>query len=140
VATHIRLAPRVPDPEPQYDDLLGTVCRFLVERARAAETAGLRPDQIVLDAGLDLGKTAAQSLLLLQESGQIAALGYPLLLSSSNKRFLGDVLGLEIGDRREASLTTTALGVARGCRIVRAHDVRGTKRVCAVIAAILEAE
>jgi dihydropteroate synthase len=140
VATHIRLAPRVPDPEPHYDDLVGTVSRFLVERARAAEAAGLRPDQIVLDAGLDLGKTPAQSLVLLQESGRFAALGYPLLLSASNKRFFGEVLGLEIGDRREASLAAAALGVARGCRIVRAHDVRGTKRVCAVLAAILEAE
>jgi dihydropteroate synthase len=139
VATHIRLAPRVPDPEPHYDDVVGTVTRFLVERARAAEAVGLQPEQIVLDAGLDLGKTAAQSLVLLQESGRLAALGYPLLLSASNKRFLGDVLRLEIGDRRDASLAATAIGVAAGCRLVRAHDVRGTKRVCAVLAGILEA-
>ncbi|MDQ1439010.1 MAG: dihydropteroate synthase [Acidimicrobiaceae bacterium] len=139
VATHIRLAPRVPDPEPHYDDLVGAVCAFLVERARGAEQAGLRPDQIVLDAGLDLGKTAAQSLVLLRESARFAALGYPLLLSASNKRFLGEVLGLEIGDRREASLAAAALGVARGCSIVRAHDVKGTRRACAVVSAILEA-
>jgi dihydropteroate synthase len=139
VATHIRLAPRVPDPEPHYDDLVGTVCGFLVERARRAEAAGIPPERIVLDAGLDLGKTPAQSLVLLQESARIAALGYPLLLSASNKRFLGELFGLEIGDRWEASMAATALGVARGSRIVRAHDVRGTKRVCAVIEAILEA-
>jgi dihydropteroate synthase len=140
VATHIRLAPRVPDPEPHYDDLLGTVCDFLVERARRAEAAGLGPGQIVLDAGLDLGKTPAQSLVLLQESGRLCALGYPVLLSASNKRFLGELLGLEIGDRRDASLAAAALGVARGCRIVRAHDVKGTARVCAVVAAVLEAD
>jgi dihydropteroate synthase len=139
VATHIRLAPRVPDPEPHYDDLVGTVCRFLVERARRAEAAGVPPERIVLDAGLDLGKTPAQSLVLLQESARLAALGYPLLLSASNKRFLGELFGLEIGDRGDASMGATAMGVARGCRIIRAHDVRGTKRVCAVVAAILEA-
>ena len=138
VATHIRLAPRVADPEPYYDDLVVDVCEFLVERAHRAEAAGLRPDQIVTDAGLDLGKTAAQSLLLLQESARFAALGYPLLLSASNKRFLGDVLGLEVGDRRTASLAAAALGIGRGCRIVRAHDVAGTKRVAAVMSAILE--
>jgi dihydropteroate synthase len=139
VATHIRLAPRVPDPEPHYDDVVGTVCRFLVERARRAEAAGVPPERVVLDAGLDLGKTPAQSLVLLQESARLAALGYPLLLSASNKRFMGELYGLDIGDRGDASMGATALGVARGCRIIRAHDVRATRRVCAVVAAILEA-
>lgn len=139
VATHIRLAPRVADPEPQYDDLVGNVCDFLIERARRAEAAGIPSERIVLDAGLDLGKTPAQSLVLLQESARLAALGYPLLLSASNKTFLGALLELEVGDRREASAAATVLGAARGCRIIRAHDVRGTKRACAVVAAILEA-
>lgn len=140
VATHIRLAPRVPDPEPHYDDLVGTVCDFLVERARRAEEVGLPSDRIVLDAGLDLGKTWEQSVVLLHASDRLAALGYPLLLSASNKTFLGKLLDLEVGDRREASLAATAVGVTRGCRMVRAHDVRGTRRVCDVIAAVLEAE
>jgi dihydropteroate synthase len=140
VATHIRLAPRVPDPEPRYDDLVADVCDFLVERARRAEAAGLGPERIVLDAGLDLGKTPQQSLTLLRESGRLAALGFPLLLSASNKRFIGEVLDLEIGDRNDASLAATALGVIRGCRVIRAHDVRGTRRTCDVIAAILEAQ
>ena len=77
----------------------------------------------MLDAGLDLGKTAEQSLTLLRASDRLADLGYPLLLSASNKTFLGVVLGLEIGERREASLAATALGAALGCRIVRVHDV-----------------
>jgi dihydropteroate synthase len=140
VATHIRLAPRVPDPEPEYDDLLTDVCDFLVDRARRAEALGITPDRIMLDAGLDLGKTWQQSLELLRRSDQLAALGYPLLLSASNKRFLGNLLDLEVGDRREASMAAHALGVARGCRIIRAHDVKGTRRVCDVIAAVLEAD
>jgi dihydropteroate synthase len=140
VATHIRLAPRVPDPEPEYGNLLTDVCEFLVDRARRAEAVGLTPDRIMLDAGLDLGKTWEQSLELLRRSDQLAALGYPLLLSASNKRFLGNLLDVEVGDRREASMAAHALGVARGCRIVRAHDVKGTRRVCDTIAAVLEAD
>jgi dihydropteroate synthase len=139
VATHIRLAPRVADPDPHYDDLVGEVRGFLVERAHRAETAGITPDRIVLDAGLDLGKTADQSLELLQQSRRLAELGYPLLLSASNKTFLGVLLDLDVTRRRDASMAATALGVARGCRIVRAHDVKGTRRVCRTIAAILEA-
>ena len=140
VATHIRLAPRVPDPEPHYDDVVATVCEFLLARARRAEELGIPPERIVIDAGLDLGKTWEQSVVLLHASDRLAALGYPLLLSASNKTFLGKLLDLEVGDRREASLAATALGVTRGCRIIRAHDVRGTRRVCDVIAAVLEAD
>ena len=139
VATHIRLAPRVPDPEPFYDDVVVGVRDFLAERAHRAEAAGIPPERIVLDAGLDLGKTWQQSVVLLRQSERLAALGYPLLLSASNKTFLGRMLDLEIGDRGEASLAATALGVAGGCRIIRAHDVRGTRRVCDTIAAVLEA-
>ncbi len=139
VATHIRLGPRIPDPEPHYDDVVAEVAYFLVERARRAEAAGIPPERIVLDAGLDLGKTWQQSVVLLRHSNRLAALGYPLLLSASNKTFLGQLLDLGIDARREASLAATALGVARGCRIVRVHDVRGSRRVCDTIAAVLEA-
>lgn len=139
VATHIRLAPRVPDPEPRYDDLVGDVCAFLAGRAAAAEAVGLPADQIMVDAGLDLGKTEPQSLELLRSSDRLVDLGYPVFLSASNKRFLGALVGAEVTDRREASLAAHALGIGLGCRILRAHDVRGSRRVADVMAAILEA-
>jgi dihydropteroate synthase len=139
VATHIRLAPRVRDPEPRYDDLVADVAAFLVDRAERARAAGLAADQIVLDAGLDLGKTAAQSALLLRESGRLAALGYPLLLSASNKTFLGVLLDLAVDARRAPSLAAVAYGVSRGCRIVRVHDVAGTVRVVRVIERLIAA-
>ena len=136
VATHIRLAPRVPDPEPHYDDLVGEVRAFLLARAEAAEAAGLAPEQIALDAGLDLGKTPSQSAILLRESDAFASLGYTLLLSASSKRFLGELLGLGIADRRDVSLAAVAYGVMHGCRIVRVHDVAGSVRVCRMIEAM----
>jgi dihydropteroate synthase len=138
VATHIRLKPRVPDPEPEYDDLLADVLRFLTDRAARAEAAGLAPEQIALDAGLDLGKTPAMSAVLLRESDALAAVGYALLLSASNKRFLGELLGLDVDDRRDASLAAVAYGVAHGCRIVRVHDVAGSVRICRTVEAILD--
>jgi dihydropteroate synthase len=140
VATHIRLAPRVPDPEPHYDDLLGEVRAFLLARAAAAEAAGLTPDQIALDAGLDLGKTPMQSAVLLRESVALASLGYTLLLSASSKRFLGELLDLPIDERGDASLAATAYGVMHGCRIVRVHDVAGSVRVCRMIEAVAAVE
>ncbi|MCU1467968.1 MAG: dihydropteroate synthase [Actinomycetia bacterium] len=137
VATHIRLRPRVPDPDPHYDDLPAEVTAFLRDRAERAEAVGLRPEQIVLDAGLDLGKSPAQSAVLLRESAQHATLGFPLLLSASNKRFIGELLGREIDDRRAESLAAVAYGAMQGCRIMRVHDVKGTARVCRAIEALL---
>ena len=136
VATHIRLLPRVPDPAPRYDDVVGQVGAFLAAAAARAQAAGVAPDRIVVDAGLDLGKSPEQSLALLRASDRLATVGYPLLLSASNKTFLGRMLGLEIDQRREASLAAAALGITRGVRIVRAHDVRGTRRVADTLAAV----
>jgi dihydropteroate synthase len=139
VATHIRLAPRVRDPEPTYDDVVAVVGSFLADRAARATAAGIPPDRIVLDAGLDLGKTAEQSLTLLRASADLARLGHPLLLSASNKTFLGAVLNLDIDHRGDASLAAAAIGVTLGCRIVRVHDVAGTRRVCDSLALVLDA-
>jgi dihydropteroate synthase len=110
VATHIRLAPRVADPDPHYDDVTATVRDFLLERRQWALDAGIDEQRIIVDAGLDLGKTAAQSLQLLRDSSTLAQLGAPLLLSASNKTFLGVMFDLVVTDRREPSLAATALG------------------------------
>ena len=138
VATHIRLRPRVADPEPIYEDVVASVREFLLERRRWALAAGLRHEQVILDAGLDLGKSATQSLELLRASATLAALGSPVLLSASNKAFLGALLDLEVSERREASLAAAAIGVTQGCRILRVHDVRGTVRVRDTLARLME--
>ncbi|HEY2331833.1 MAG TPA: dihydropteroate synthase [Acidimicrobiales bacterium] len=137
VATHIRLGPRIPDPEPHYDDVVSEVCAFLLDRARRAEAVGIPRERVVIDAGLDLGKTWQQSLELLRRSDALVALGWTVLLSASNKTFLGRFLDLEVGDRRGASVAAHALGILGGCRILRAHDVRAARRVADVIAAVL---
>lgn len=139
IATHIRLRPRVADPDPHYDDLVGDVSRFLLDRAQQALDAGVAADRIVIDAGLDLGKTWKQSLELLRASQQLADLGYPLLLSASNKTYIGTLLDHEVDKRGPASLASAAIGIARGCRIIRVHDVVGTRRVCDTLAAITSA-
>ncbi|MCY4104630.1 MAG: dihydropteroate synthase [bacterium] len=132
VACHVRLAPRYADPDPVYEDLLGEVRSYLAERASWADFAGLGPTRVLLDAGLDLGKTPAMSAALLRRSDHLAALGYPILLSASNKGFLGRLCGTELGERRAGSIAAHALGSFAGCGVIRAHDVRGTRRVVEV--------
>jgi dihydropteroate synthase len=140
IATHIRLAPRVDDPNPVYpdNDVVSAVASYLLERLDRAIAAGLSPSQVIFDAGLDLGKSTPQSLELLRASDRLVALGQPLLLSASNKGFLGDLLNLEIDERRDATLAAVALGVTKGCRVVRVHDVKGVLRVVNTLKAILE--
>ena len=138
VATHIRLGPRIPDPEPVYDDVVVDVRRFLADRAQSALDAGIPRQRIMVDDGLDLGKTEPQSLELLRTSDQLAALGYAAFLSASNKRFLGELLGADVSDRREASHAAHVLGISLGCRVLRAHDVRGARRTADIVAELLE--
>jgi dihydropteroate synthase len=138
VATHIRIGPRVPDPEPHYDDLIGDVRSFLAERVQMALDAGIRPQRIIIDAGLDLGKNRFMSWELLSRSAELASLGYPLLLSASNKRFLFELLETDRHNVNEGSMACHALGIAGGCRILRAHDVKASRRVADVMAEILQ--
>ena len=139
VATHIRLRPRLPDPDPHYDDVVEDVASFLADRADRARAAGIPDTRIILDAGLDLGKTPTQSATLLRCSDDLAALGWPLLLSASNKPFLGVLFGLGADERAGATMAAHALGVSLGCRILRAHDVRAARRVADTLTAVMEA-
>ena len=137
VATHIRLAPRVPDPEPVYTDLVADVRSFLLERAEMALAAGVPSQRIIVDAGLDLGKTPAMSLELLHASDQLATLGYPLLLSASNKRFLFELLDTDRHDIGAGTMAAHVIGITRGCRVLRAHDVKSSRRLADLTAEIL---
>ncbi|MBO0693795.1 MAG: dihydropteroate synthase, partial [Acidimicrobiaceae bacterium] len=138
VATHIRLGPRIPDPEPDYQDVVEEVVRYLHERVRQARQAGIPDTRIVLDAGLDLGKAPDHSARLLAASDRLAELGFPVLLSASNKDFLGRLFDLEVGSRGVASIAAHAVGVSLGCRILRVHDVAATRRVVDTLGAVLE--
>ncbi len=142
VITHIRLKPRVADPDPHYEDVVTDVGTFLTERAGQARAAAVPAERIVLDAGLDLGKTAEQSLTLLRASQQLApSLEVPTPpLRGPTRPFSRKVLDLEITERGAASIGAAALGISWGCRIVRVHDVLGTCRARDALAAVSEAQ
>jgi dihydropteroate synthase len=124
VATHIRKPPGVPDPDPVYSDLLGEVCSRLSALARAAQEAGIDRERIVLDPGIDLGKSWQQSLRLLDGFADLAVLGLPLLVAVSNKIFLRRALGLEDAPLDVATAAACALGAMHGGCVVRVHDAR----------------
>jgi dihydropteroate synthase len=137
VATHIRLQPRVPDPDPHYNDLVGEVAGFLTDRAAQAEAAGIPRERIIVDAGLDLGKNRDMSWTLLHRSDVLADLGYPLLLSASNKRFLFELLDTDRYNIESGTTAAHTIGITLGCRVLRAHDVQAARRVADLMAELL---
>jgi len=137
VATHVRIGPRIPDPDPQYGDVRVEVVDFLRRRTDFARAVGIPATRIMVDAGLDLGKTPAQSLELLRHSDDLTSLEFPVFLSASNKGFIGDTIGAELDDRRFGTMGAHALGIALGCRVLRAHDVKSNRRLADTMSAVL---
>jgi dihydropteroate synthase len=118
-------------------DVTQDVCDALAAQAKAAMSAGIARDAIVLDPGLGFSKTSAQSITLLRELGRLAALGYPLLVGASRKRFIGELTGVVTPSHRVVgSAAAHLLAVQRGAAIVRTHDVAATRDALAVLAAL----
>jgi dihydropteroate synthase len=124
VITHTRAAPKT-KAFPRYDDVVRDVCEFLDQRMAAARSAGVGEDAIVLDPGIDLAKSPAESIALLRRLPEVAALGRPLLLAVSRKDFVGALTGRAPAARDAGTLAAVGAAVAGGARIVRIHDVAG---------------
>jgi len=109
---------------PVYQDVLQEVSDYLLERAQLALKASVKKEHIILDPGIGFGKLLDHNLSLLAGLPSLLKLGFPVLLGTSRKRFLGEVTGEDDPERRVASTcATTALGVAAGVQIFRVHDV-----------------
>jgi dihydropteroate synthase len=121
-----------------YEDLVAEVVSDLRAALDRAMAAGIPRENLIVDPGFGFGKTPQHNLLVLRELPALHVLGQPLLLGTSRKSTLGLVLGgVPPGERLEATLATTALGVAAGVDIVRVHDVRANVRVARMSDAIV---
>lgn len=129
VLTHSVAEPRRPFPRPRYEDVVEEVRDFLAARLERALEAGITRERIVLDPGPDLNKNTQQTLEVLRDWGEYAALGLPLLAALSRKDFVGESLGLPKEERLAGSLAAAAWTIRLGARILRVHDVRETVRM-----------
>jgi dihydropteroate synthase len=126
VIAHTRSAPKT-KAFPEYDDVVLDARGFLEERTRAAEALGVAPEQIVLDPGIDLAKTPAQSVELLRRLPEFASLGRPMLLAVSRKDFVGALTERPPAGRDAGTLAAVGAAVRGGARIMRVHDVAGAR-------------
>jgi dihydropteroate synthase len=134
---HMVGTPRTMQENPQYDDVVAEVKRFLEERMRFAVDHGVAEEKIILDPGFGFGKTVAHNLELLHRLPELLELGRPLLVGTSRKSFLGKLTGRSTDDRVAATLATNVLAYERGARMFRVHDVGPLRDALTVTAATL---
>ncbi len=121
----------------EYDDLIPDIIRELQESIDLALKNGVTNKQIIIDPGVGFGKTVAQNLQLVNQLDRLKELGYPILLGTSRKSFIGYTLGLPPEQRVEGTAATVALGIDRGADIVRVHDVQVMVRIARMTDALV---
>ena len=137
VVMHMRGDPGTMQDEPHYSEVVPEVAAYLLGQAVSLEAAGVARERIALDPGIGFGKTIAHNLELLRRLGEIAALGYPVLIGASRKRFIGEITGVaEPRDRLAGSIAAALCAVENGAAIVRVHDVAETVQALAVARAV----
>ena len=119
-----------------YQDVMADVLDHTQKLAARALAAGVDPARIVIDAAHDFGKNTWHSLEITRRLAEMTASGWPVLVSVSNKDFIGETLNLPLPDRLAGTLATTAVCAWQGARIFRAHHVAGTRQVLDMVAAI----
>jgi dihydropteroate synthase len=135
---HMQGAPKTMQEDPHYDDVVDEVLRFLEDRMEFALARGVSEDQLLLDPGIGFGKTVEHNLTLLRHLDRLVALGRPVVLGTSRKRFLGAILGSEPGERVIGTVATTVLGLLAGAHVFRVHDVKPNFEALRVALAVIE--
>jgi len=137
VLMHMQGTPATMQAQPQYDDVVGEVLEFLLDRASRAERYGVTKERVFIDPGIGFGKTLEHNLLLLKHIDRFVASGYRVLAGTSRKSFIGKITGKEdSADRIFGTAATVALSAAAGVSIARIHDVAEMADVVRIAASL----
>lgn len=120
-----------------YVNFVDDVVKDLQESINLVKKAGLADDKIILDPGMGFAKEYEHNMELMAKLECLVHMGYPVLLATSRKRFIGHTLDLPVEERVEGTLATVALGIMKGCHMVRVHDVKETVRLSRMMNAML---
>lgn len=137
VLMHMLGEPRSMQDEPQYDDVVAQVHRFLADRIFSAEMAGIAKKHIVVDVGFGFGKTSAHNLALLAQLERFCDLGVPVLAGISRKRTIGEITGrADPRERVHGSVAAHLIAAQNGAKLLRVHDVAATVDALKVLHAV----
>ena len=138
VIMHMQGTPQTMQNNPKYKDVIADISAFFQERIDYALGQGIPQDRIWLDPGFGFGKTIEQNLELLRRLDEFHALGFPILIGTSNKSTIGAILNLPPEDRSYGTAATVAIAVAKGVHCVRVHDVNAMAQVARMCDAIVK--
>jgi dihydropteroate synthase len=136
VLMHMQGTPEDMQDHPHYDDVVGDVVHFLRDAKERATAVGIRKDLIMGDPGIGFGKTFNDNLTIIQRLSELRVLGCPILVGTSNKAFIGKILGKKPHERSAGTMATVAAAVMNGAHVVRVHDVGLAVETVRVIDAI----
>ena len=136
ILMHMKGTPRTMQQAPQYEDVVRDVRASLSESVRCAEAQGVPAERIIIDPGIGFGKTAEHNIELLKRLSEFRSLNKPLLIGTSRKSFIGNVLKLPVTERVEGTVATVCWAIAQGADIVRVHDVKANVRAALITDAI----
>jgi dihydropteroate synthase len=133
------LPPRTRPHRPAYVDVVREVTAYVTEYAERAVDSGVAPESVLIDPAHDCGKNTWQSLELTRRLGELTGTGWPVLVAVADKDFVGETLGLPVGQRAEGTVASLAVCAWLGARVFRVHDVPATREALAAVAELRRA-
>ena len=137
IIMHIKGKPKTMQSNPLYDDLLNDINSFFKKQIIFAQSNGIVRDNIILDPGIGFGKTFNHNLTIINNLKDLCNLGHPIMVGTSRKAFIGDILDAPPRERIEGTIASVVASVINGANIVRVHDVREIKKAIMVTEKIL---
>ena len=128
------LPPRTRPHRPAYGDVVHEVTGYVTEYAERVVAGGVPPDSVLVDPAHDFGKNTWQSLEVTRRLGELTGTGWPVLVAVADKDFIGETLGLPVGERAEGTIAALAVCAWLGARVFRVHDVPATRQALAAVA------
>ncbi len=137
IIMHMRGNPTDMQENVNYKDCIIEIKKFLQQKISFAESMGINPDKIIIDPGIGFGKTAENNLELISNLEQFEDLKKPLLLGVSRKSFIGKILNVPVEKRLVGSLAAGLVGILKGAKILRVHDVKETVHMIKMIKEVI---
>jgi dihydropteroate synthase len=137
VLMHMQGTPKTMQVAPRYDDVVQEIRSFFCERLDVAAEVGIGREQIILDPGIGFGKRREHNLALLAQLQDLATLDRPLLVGTSRKGFIGEILNRPVSDRLMGTAATCAVAMLHGARLLRVHDVGPIRDLVLMLEAIM---
>lgn len=136
IVMHIKGTPENMQKDPRYDNLILEITSYLEESINKAIKFGISEDKIIIDPGIGFGKTVSHNLEIIKKLKEFKVLGKPILIGTSRKSFIGNILNLSPEERIKGTAASVAISIYNGAHIVRVHDVKEMKRVVKMVDAI----